>query len=93
MNSKVRVRVVLLYQVATIWVRWATTNAGVLMISSEIAVIVRSLSLYCRVAVQAPTATPMMMPERVPISSSRRLTHMRVEICSATSTPSGDVPQ
>ena len=80
----------LLNQVAPIWVTWPITKAGVEITSSESAVMVRSEMRYCRVAVQAPTATPMMMPASVPMISRRRLTHIRMLICSATLAPSGE---
>jgi hypothetical protein len=56
-------------------------------------VLARSLALYCRVAVQAPTATPSAVPSREPTVISRRLTQIRRLISAFTGPPFGESPQ
>jgi len=76
--------------IARIWETCPRTNDGVAMTSSERAVTTRSERRYCRVAVQAPKATPSVRPSMVPSRSSLRLTHMRTPISSLTDTPRGE---
>ena len=52
-----------------------------------------SETLYCLVAVQAPRATPPMMPTKDPIVMSRTETQMRVARILLTKSPFGVRPQ
>ena len=93
MNSKIRAPNVLLMRVAHTCRTLAMTNDGTESINSEVAVKNRSDGLYCRVAVQAPVATPTAMPSREPMVSSRRLTQIRRLTSSLTLPPVGASPQ
>ena len=73
--------------------RLAITKTGVLMTSSDSAVITRSLSRYCRIAPHAPTTTPTTVPITEPMTSSRRLTPMRRHSSSVTGCPPTVVPK
>ena len=64
--------------------KFATTNVGVLMTSSEATVMARSEKWYCRIAPQAPTTTPITVPSSEPSRTSRRLTPMRRHSSSET---------
>ena len=64
--------------------RLASTNVGVLMISSDSSVTARSENRYWRIAPHAPIATPISVPNTEPITSRRRLTPMRRQSSAAT---------
>ena len=73
--------------------RLASTKVGVLMISSDSSVTMRSDSRYCRIAPQAPTTTPITVPSTEPITSRRRLTPIRRHSSSDTGWPLTVVPK
>ena len=71
----------------------AITNDGVLITSSDRAVMTRSLSRYCLIAPHAPTTTPVTVPMTEPRMSSRRLTPIRRHSSSDTGCPPMVVPK